>query len=166
MPDFKKPLISIRGLKKQFGSNEVLKNIDLDIHEGEVVVVIGPSGCGKSTLLRCINMLEKATSGTIEINGEILSEKDVNRLRTEVGMVFQRFNLFANMDVLRNLTLAPTEVLKESRETAESEAKHYLERVGMLDKINEKPSRLSGGQQQRVAIARALCMHPKAILFD
>ena len=159
--------IKIKNLKKSFGELEVLKGIDLSIAEREVVVIIGPSGSGKSTLLRCINFLEEPTGGTITVdNIPMNSEENINKVREEVGMVFQRFNLFPHMSVLDNITLAPMKVRKISREKAEMTAQELLDRVGLGDKANAFPNQLSGGQQQRVAIARALAMQPKVMLFD
>ncbi|MCQ2358723.1 MAG: amino acid ABC transporter ATP-binding protein [Phascolarctobacterium sp.] len=160
-------MIKLTNLHKYFGKLEVLKGIDLTIAEGEVLVIIGPSGCGKSTMLRCINYLEEPTDGTIEIDGMIVKgDEGINELRKEVGMVFQRFNLFPHMTVMENLTLAPINVRGISKAEAEETAKKYLTTVGMLEKANAYPEQLSGGQQQRVAIARALCMRPKVLLFD
>ncbi len=162
-----KEMIQIKDLHKSFGDLQVLKGIDLTIAEKEVVVIIGPSGSGKSTLLRCINYLEEPTSGTIVFDGIPLSgEANINEIRKEVGMVFQRFNLFPHMTVLQNLMLAPMKVRKISKTEAEETAHKYLKKVGMEEKANSYPDQLSGGQQQRVAIARALCMKPKALLFD
>jgi len=160
--------IEIRDLCKCFGELEVLKGIDFEVAEGEVVCVIGPSGSGKSTLLRCVNRLEEATSGTILIEGEDMTDPDadVDRLRTRIGMVFQQFNLFPHLSVLKNLTIAQTKVLKRSQKEAEEVARAVLERVGLSDKVDEYPIRLSGGQQQRVAIARSLAMNPDMMLFD
>jgi polar amino acid transport system ATP-binding protein len=160
--------IEIRDLHKYFGDLEVLKGIDFHVNEGEVVCVIGPSGSGKSTLLRCINRLEESTSGTILIEGEDITDPDadVDQLRTRIGMVFQQFNLFPHLDVMSNLTVAQVKVLKRGKKEAERIAFDVLERVGLLDKIDEYPIRLSGGQQQRVAIARALAMNPDMMLFD
>jgi len=162
------PAIDIRDLHKSFGRLEVLKGIDFEVAEREVVCVIGPSGSGKSTLLRCVNRLEEPTSGTILIEGEDITDPDadVDRLRTRIGMVFQQFNLFPHRDVLRNLTIAQTKVLKRSQDEANEVARAVMERVGLLDKIDEYPIRLSGGQQQSVAIARALAMNPDMMLFD
>jgi len=162
------PAIDIRDLHKSFDRLEVLKGIDFEVAEREVVCVIGPSGSGKSTLLRCVNRLEDPTSGTILIEGEDITDPDadVDRLRTRIGMVFQQFNLFPHLDVLRNLTIAQTKVLKRSEDEANEVARAVMERVGLLDKIDEYPIRLSGGQQQRVAIARALAMNPDMMLFD
>jgi polar amino acid transport system ATP-binding protein len=160
--------IEINDLHKYFGELEVLKGIDFEVAEGEVVCVIGPSGSGKSTLLRCVNRLEEPTSGTILIEGEDITDPDadVDALRTRIGMVFQQFNLFPHLDVLGNLTIAQVKVLNRSKQEAEQVAHDVLARVGLLDKIDEYPIRLSGGQQQRVAIARALCMNPDMMLFD
>ena len=160
-------MIKIKGLKKSFGDLQVLKGIDLEIAEREVVVIIGPSGSGKSTLLRCINFLEVPTEGTIEVDGiKMDSEENVNKVREEVGMVFQRFNLFPHMTVLDNITLAPMKVRGIERAKAEITAQELLDRVGLGDKASAYPNQLSGGQQQRVAIARALAMKPKVMLFD
>jgi polar amino acid transport system ATP-binding protein len=162
------PAIEIRGLHKYFGELEVLKGIDFDVADGEVVCVIGPSGSGKSTLLRCVNRLEEPTSGTILIEGDDIThpDADVDALRTRIGMVFQQFNLFPHINVLHNLTIAQIKVLKRSKSEAEIVAREVLERVGLSDKVDEFPIRLSGGQQQRVAIARALSMNPDMMLFD
>ena len=160
-------MIKIKNLKKSFGDLHVLKGIDLEIYEREVVVIIGPSGSGKSTLLRCINFLEEPTEGTIEVDGiKMDSDANVNKVREEVGMVFQRFNLFPHMTVLDNITLAPMKVRGIDREKAEMTAQELLDRVGLGDKSSAYPNQLSGGQQQRVAIARALAMKPKVMLFD
>jgi polar amino acid transport system ATP-binding protein len=160
--------IDVRQLHKYFGELEVLKGIDFNVDPGEVVCVIGPSGSGKSTLLRCVNRLEEPTSGTILIEGDDITDPDadVDALRTRIGMVFQQFNLFPHLTVLRNLTIAQRKVLKRSGEEADSIARAVLDRVGLSDKIDEYPIRLSGGQQQRVAIARALAMKPDMMLFD
>ena len=160
-------MIEIKGLKKSFGDLHVLKGIDLHIDEREVVVIIGPSGSGKSTLLRCINFLEEPTGGTITVDGIPLdSDANINKVREEVGMVFQRFNLFPHMTVLNNITLAPLKVRKMEKSRAEQTAQDLLDRVGLGDKADAYPNQLSGGQQQRVAIARALAMNPKVMLFD
>lgn len=162
-----KEMIVIKDLKKSFGDLHVLKGVNLTIAEKEVVVIIGPSGSGKSTLLRCINFLEEPTGGSIVIDGILLNgEANINEIRKEVGMVFQRFNLFPHMTVMQNLMLAPMKVRGVSKDEAEKTAHMYLKKVGMEDKANNYPDQLSGGQQQRVAIARALCMKPKALLFD
>lgn len=159
-------MISVRNLKKSFGSVEVLKGVNLDIAEKEVVVIIGPSGSGKSTLLRCINYLEEPTGGEIIVDGMKLGETDINKVRAEVGMVFQRFNLFPHMTVMDNITLAPMKVRGISREEAQDIAMALLAKVGLADRAAAYPEQLSGGQQQRVAIARALAMKPKVMLFD
>ncbi|MCR4706993.1 MAG: amino acid ABC transporter ATP-binding protein [Clostridiales bacterium] len=160
--------IHVSGLRKSFKDLEVLKGISLDVYEGEVVVIIGPSGSGKSTFLRCLNRLEKSTSGEVVLDGIRLTDPktDINRVRERVGMVFQHFNLFANMNVLRNLMLAPVDLKKSSRQDARMQALSMLERVGLADKASAFPHQLSGGQKQRVAIARALCMKPEVMLFD
>ena len=160
--------IHIEDLCKNFGHNEVLRGISTDIYEGEVVCVIGPSGSGKSTFLRCINRLETATSGEIIVDGYRISDKkiDINKVRENIGMVFQHFNLFANMNVLRNLMLAPVDLKKATKEEAQVTALKLLETVGLSDKAESYPSQLSGGQKQRVAIARALAMSPDIMLFD
>ncbi|MBS7306232.1 MAG: amino acid ABC transporter ATP-binding protein [Lachnospiraceae bacterium] len=155
-------------LKKSFGSLEVLKDINTDIYEGEVVVVLGPSGSGKSTFLRCINRLEDITSGDVIVDGINVSDKktDINKVRENVGMVFQHFNLFNNLDVMGNMILAPVETKKAKKAEAKENALKLLERVGLQDKVNAFPAQLSGGQKQRVAIARALAMNPDILLFD
>ena len=160
-------MIDIKDLRKSFDDHEVLKGINLHINPQEVVVIIGPSGSGKSTLLRCINMLEIPTSGRVVVDGiELNGEANINKARAEIGMVFQRFNLFPHMTVLENIVLAPMKVRKISREEAEQTAKQLLAQVGLADKAAAYPPQLSGGQQQRVAIARALAMNPKVMLFD
>lgn len=160
-------MISIKGIHKKFGKIHVLKGIDAHIQEKEVVVIIGPSGSGKSTLLRCINFLEEPTEGEIVVDGiSLTSESNINKVREEVGMVFQRFNLFPHMTVVENITLAPMQVRKLSKSEAEKTALALLEKVGLADKAQAYPEQLSGGQQQRVAIARALAMRPKIMLFD
>ncbi|WP_313993432.1 amino acid ABC transporter ATP-binding protein [uncultured Selenomonas sp.] len=160
-------MIEIKGLRKAFGTDEVLKGIDLSIAEKEVVVIIGPSGSGKSTLLRCMNHLEEPSAGEVIVDGITLSsEANINKVREEVGMVFQRFNLFPHMTVLENIMLAPTKVKHIARDEAEKTARELLARVGLAEKADAYPDNLSGGQQQRVAIARALAMHPKVMLFD
>ncbi|TMM24091.1 MAG: amino acid ABC transporter ATP-binding protein [Actinobacteria bacterium] len=158
----------LEGVHKSFGSFEVLRGVDLDVSEHEVVCLIGASGSGKSTLLRCVNLLERIDAGTILLNGEEITRRDVdvNAVRRRVGIVFQAFNLFPHMTVLRNVTLATTHVLHKSRAEAEAEATALLERFGLADKRGEYPDRLSGGQQQRVAIVRALAMQPELMLLD
>mgnify|MGYP000989166476 FL=1 len=160
-------MIELKDVRKSFGKNEVLKGINLQIDKGEVVVIIGPSGSGKSTVLRTMNYLEEPTSGHVIVDGMDLSDKNkLNAVRTEVGMVFQNFNLFPHMTVLDNLTLAPVNVRKTDKKEAQDIAMKLLERVGLADKAQMYPDSLSGGQKQRVAIARALAMRPKVMLFD
>lgn len=160
-------MIKLENVHKSFGKNEVLKGIDLHIKKGQVVVIIGPSGSGKSTVLRTMNYLEEPTSGKVIVDGMDLSDKSkLNQVRTEVGMVFQNFNLFPHMTVMENLTLAQTKVRKISNEEAKKIGQTLLDRVGLGDKANAYPDSLSGGQKQRVAIARALAMKPKVMLFD
>lgn len=161
-------MIEVDNLKKSFGENEVLKNINLNVEKQEVVVVIGPSGSGKSTLLRCINLLEPITSGHVRIEGaDIAGRKaDINKIRQDVGMVFQQFNLFPHMTVLNNIMLAPIKVKKMAKMQAEEKARELLGKVGLEDKADTYPDSLSGGQKQRIAIARALAMEPKMMLFD
>ena len=163
-----KALIQVRELRKQFGKQEVLKGITTEIKAGEVVCVIGPSGSGKSTFLRCLNRLEEPTSGQILFEGVDLCDKktDIDRVRQRMGMVFQQFNLFPNMNILKNLTLGPMELQKRSREEAEAYAMELLHKVGLAERANAYPQQLSGGQQQRIAIVRALCMRPDVMLFD
>ena len=159
-------IIEVKGLKKDFGALQVLKGVDVSIEENEVVCIIGPSGSGKSTFLRCLNRLEEITDGEILIDGVHLSKDNENEVRTEMGMVFQSFNLFPHMSVLDNVTIGPRKVRKVDRKEAEHKALELLSRVGLADKAHGYPSSLSGGQKQRVAIARALAMNPKIILFD
>ncbi|WP_027725580.1 amino acid ABC transporter ATP-binding protein [Tuberibacillus calidus] len=161
-------MIRVENLKKSFGDHEVLKDITVSIAEKEVVVVIGPSGSGKSTFLRCLNRLEEITSGHVYINGMDIADPkvNINKIREDVGMVFQLFNLFPHKSVLENIMLAPMKVKKVSKEVAEEKALRLLEKVGLKDKANVYPESLSGGQKQRVAIARALAMEPKVMLFD
>ena len=162
------PVIELKQVNKHFGDLHVLKDISLKVQKGEVVVIIGPSGSGKSTLCRTINRLETIDSGEILIDGVRMPEegKELAALRSQIGMVFQSFNLFSHMTVLDNMTLAPVDVLKKDRKKAREEAMQLLSRVGVGDQANKVPAQLSGGQQQRAAIARALAMHPKAMLFD
>ena len=159
-------MIKIDNLKKTYGKNEVLKGITTEIKEKEVIAIIGPSGSGKSTFLRCINRLEEPTAGTITVGGEEITDKNVMKVRENLGMVFQHFHLFPHKTVLENLTYAPIKVKGVAKETAIKTAEELLSKVGLYDKRNEYPNRLSGGQKQRVAIARALAMNPTAILFD
>ena len=160
--------IHVSHLKKNFDKLEVLKDISVDIYEGEVVVILGPSGSGKSTFLRCLNRLEDITDGQVVVDGHHMDAKDVdlNKVRENIGMVFQHFNLFNNLNVLDNLTLAPVELKKADKNSAKAQAMQMLEKVGLSDKAQAYPSQLSGGQKQRVAIARALCMNPDIMLFD
>ncbi len=163
-----KVLIRAEGVRKSFSGKEVLKGIDLDIHEGEVVVIIGPSGSGKSTFLRCLNLLEVPTGGHIYFKDVDITEKkvDIDLHRQKMGMVFQHFNLFPHMDILKNMTIGPVKLLKKSQDEAEKYAMTLLERVGLADRSHAYPSQLSGGQKQRIAIVRALCMQPEVMLFD
>ena len=161
-------LIKVSDLKKNFGSLEVLKGISTEIKKGEVVVVIGPSGSGKSTFLRCLNRLEEPTGGTIELDGVDITDKkvNINKYRERMGMVFQQFNLFNNLTILKNITLAPVKLGIMGKKEAEEKAMSLLNRVGLADKADAYPSQLSGGQKQRVAIVRALAMNPEVMLFD
>jgi polar amino acid transport system ATP-binding protein len=171
-------MVDIQNVKKRFGDLEVLKGVSLQVEQGEVVCIIGPSGSGKTTLLRCINFLEKYQEGRIYIDGELMGykerngklvaapEKEIARLRTETGMVFQQFNLFPHMTALRNVSFGPIKIRNISKKDAEQRALELLDRVGLSEKANAYPAQLSGGQQQRVAIARALAMEPKVMLFD
>lgn len=161
-------MIEVRNLKKSFGDNQVLKGIDIDIHKGEVVVVIGPSGSGKSTFLRCLNLLELPNEGSIVVEGETITDKnaDVNKIRQKMGMVFQQFNLFSNMNIMRNMCVAPITVKRAEKSKAQERALELLRRVGLEEKADSYPQQLSGGQKQRVAIARALAMDPDIMLFD
>ena len=163
-------IISVRGLTKHFngGDLQALRGVNADIHRGEVLVVIGPSGSGKSTFLRCLNLLELPTAGTITFEGVDITDPQVNINihRQKMGMVFQHFNLFPHMTVLRNMTIAPIQLLKMSKEEAEKKARALLERVNLADRADAYPSQLSGGQKQRIAIVRALCMQPEVMLFD
>ncbi len=162
-------MIKVEHIVKQFNDLKAVNDVSLEIHKGEIVCLIGPSGSGKSTVLRCINGLEKPENGQIYINGKLFDQKnkeEYNHLRSKMGFVFQHFNLFPNMTVLGNLTLAQIQVKKRSEEEARKIACQYLDRVGLLDKKDEYPNKLSGGQKQRVAIARSLCMNPEIMLFD
>ena len=160
--------ISVKGLKKNFGKLQVLKGMDVEIREGEVVCLIGPSGSGKSTFLRCLNRLEDITDGTVVVDGYQISDKsiDINKVRENIGMVFQHFNLFPHLSVLENITMAPVELKKMSKDEADKKAKELLKTVGLEEKADVYPAQLSGGQKQRVAIARALAMNPDIMLFD
>ena len=161
-------ILEIRNIKKTFGEHVVLNDISFDIRQGEVVVILGPSGCGKSTLLRCINGLEEIEEGEILFRGSVISGKirKHHEIRQKIGMVFQNYELFPHMTILKNITLAPQKVQGRSRQEAEKEAETLLKRIGLLDKKNAYPRQLSGGQRQRTAIVRALCMHPEIMLFD
>lgn len=161
-------IVRIKDLHKSYGDLEVLRGIDIDVHRGEVVVVLGPSGSGKSTMLRCVNLLEKPTSGQIIFEGSDITAKgvDINGVRAKLGMVFQQFNLFPHLSVKKNVMIAQQKVLKRSKEEAEQIAIQELKKVGLGDRVDFMPSQLSGGQQQRVAIARALAMNPHVMLFD
>jgi len=161
-------LFQVKNLGKSFGNNKVLDDISTEITQGEVVVIIGPSGSGKSTFLRCLNLLEEPTEGQILFEGIDITDKstNINIHRQKIGMVFQHFNLFPNMTILRNMTLAPMKLLKMSKEEAEQKAMELLKRVGLEEKANAYPQQLSGGQKQRIAIVRALCMNPEVMLFD
>ena len=161
-------MIEVKNLKKSFGNNQVLRGIDVEIHKGEVVVVIGPSGSGKSTFLRCLNLLEIPNEGSIVVEGENITDKkaDVNKIRQKMGMVFQQFNLFSNMNIMRNMCVAPITVKRAEKSKAQERALELLRRVGLEEKADSYPQQLSGGQKQRVAIARALAMDPDIMLFD
>ncbi|MBR4068379.1 MAG: amino acid ABC transporter ATP-binding protein [Clostridia bacterium] len=163
-------MISVKGLEKHFdgGNLKALRGVDADIKRGEVVVVIGPSGSGKSTFLRCLNLLETPTKGTVTVEGTDITNPrvNINKHREKMGMVFQHFNLFPHMTILRNMTLAPMKILKKSKAEAEQKAMELLKRVGLAERANAYPSQLSGGQKQRIAIVRALCMEPQVMLFD
>ncbi len=160
--------ISVKGLRKCFGELEVLKDMNVDVHEGEVVCLIGPSGSGKSTFLRCLNRLEEANGGEIMIDGQHITDKklNINKVRENIGMVFQHFNLFSNLTILKNITLAPVELKLMNKEEAKGKAMELLKRVGLEDKADAYPRQLSGGQKQRCAIARSLAMSPDIMLFD
>ena len=162
------PLIRVQELGKSFGSIDVLKGITVDIHKGDVVFVVGPSGSGKSTFLRCLNLLEEPTSGHIFFEGTDITDSrtDIDKHRQKMGMVFQQFNLFPHMDIMKNLTIAPMKLQGKGQKEAEEEAMGLLERVGLADRAHAYPSQLSGGQKQRIAIVRALCMKPDVMLFD
>ena len=162
------PLIRVAGLKKHFGDLKALDGIDLELNKGEVTVIVGPSGSGKSTLLRSLNLLERPTEGEIYFEGVNIMDPgtNINLHRQKMGMVFQHFNLFPHMTILRNMTLAPIKLLKKTRQEAETQALNLLERVGLKDRADAYPSQLSGGQKQRIAIVRALCMEPDVMLFD
>ena len=164
----REPLIQVQNLGKSFGKIDVLKDITVDIYKGDVVFVVGPSGSGKSTFLRCLNRLEEPTKGHIYFEGTDITDPktDIDKHRQRMGMVFQQFNLFPHMDIMKNLTLAPMKLQGKSQQEAEAEAMRLLERVGLADRAHAYPSQLSGGQKQRIAIVRALCMKPDVMLFD
>ncbi|HJJ75416.1 MAG TPA: amino acid ABC transporter ATP-binding protein [Methanocorpusculum sp.] len=168
MPANGKVLIEVKGLRKAFGDNEVLKGIDTTVYEGEVIAIVGPSGCGKSTFLRSLNLLEVPTGGQILFEGVDITDKSVNinKMREKIGMVFQQFNLFPNMTVKENIMLAPVRLKIMSKEEASKKADELLKRIGLLDKADARPQQLSGGQQQRIAIIRSLAMNPDVMLFD
>ena len=161
-------ILKIEHLKKEYGGLHVLDDINLDVHQGEVIVIVGPSGCGKSTLLRCINALEEIQGGSITLHGKEIKKgsPSVTERRQKIGMVFQSYELFPHLSVIDNITLAPVKVQKRKKEEVKQEAMQLLERVGLGDKADSYPRQLSGGQKQRVAIVRALCMHPEILLFD
>lgn len=159
-------LLQVKNLVKEYGGTRILDGVNLDIAQGEVVVVVGPSGCGKSTLLRCINALEPIQSGQVLLEGKVVGKEHLEKLRQKIGMVFQSYDLFPHLRVLDNITIAPTKVQKRKKEEVQAEAEELLSRVGLGDKANSYPRQLSGGQKQRVAIVRALCMHPEILLFD
>lgn len=165
MPEHKN-IISVRGLKKSFGANKVLNGIDFDLYEGEKVVILGPSGSGKSTFLRCINRLEEPTSGEVFFENNLITDKNIQKMRAKIGMVFQHFNLISNLTVMENLTLAPVKLHKISADEAEVKARKLLKHIGLSSKADAFPASLSGGQKQRVAIIRALMMEPSVLLFD
>lgn len=159
-------LLQVKNLVKEYGGTRILDGVNLDIAQGEVVVVVGPSGCGKSTLLRCINALEPIQGGQVLLEGKVVGKDHLEELRQKIGMVFQSYDLFPHLRVLDNITIAPTKVQKRKKEEVQAEAEELLSRVGLGDKANSYPRQLSGGQKQRVAIVRALCMHPEILLFD
>ena len=159
-------LLQVKNLVKEYGGTRILDGVNLDIAQGEVVVVVGPSGCGKSTLLRCINALEPIQGGQVLLEGKVVGKEHLEELRQKIGMVFQSYDLFPHLRVLDNITIAPTKVQKRKKEEVQAEAEELLSRVGLGDKANSYPRQLSGGQKQRVAIVRALCMHPEILLFD
>ena len=156
----------IKDLKMQFGKNKVLRGIDFELHEGERVVVLGPSGSGKSTFLRCINRMEEPTSGTVMFDGTVITDKNVRKMRRDIGMVFQHFNLISNMTVMENLVLAPVKLKVMKRDKAEKRAKELLRHIGLSNKADAYPASLSGGQKQRIAIIRAMMLSPEVLLFD
>ena len=159
-------MIAVKNLQKSFGGLKVLDGIDLDVEQGDVIVLVGPSGCGKSTFLRCLTHLEEPTGGQIFLDGKEVKDRDIDQVRSKMGMVFQHFNLFPHMTVKKNITLAPVLLKKKTQAEADKQAMELLERIGLADKANEYPNMLSGGQKQRIAIVRALAMDPEVLLFD
>ena len=159
-------MIDVKGLQKNYGGLQVLKGVDLTINKGDCVVLVGPSGCGKSTFLRCLNRLEEPDGGHVIFNGKEVTDHDIDHVRQKMGMVFQHFNLFANLSIINNITLAPVKLKLMTKEEAEAKAEGLLKKVGLLDKAYNYPSQLSGGQKQRIAIARSLAMNPDVMLFD
>ncbi|HJD21566.1 MAG TPA: amino acid ABC transporter ATP-binding protein, partial [Candidatus Gemmiger faecigallinarum] len=159
-------MIDVKGLRKSYDGVEVLKGVDLTIHKGDVVCLVGPSGCGKSTFLRCLNRLEEPDAGTVTLEGQEITDRDIDAMRARMGMVFQHFNLFPNLTVRRNITLAPVHLKRMTQAEADAKAMELLERIGLADKADAYPNMLSGGQKQRIAIVRALAMNPEVLLFD
>ncbi len=159
-------MIDVKGLRKSYDGVEVLKGVDLTIHKGDVVCLVGPSGCGKSTFLRCLNRLEEPDAGTVTLEGQEITDRDIDAMRTRMGMVFQHFNLFPHLTVRRNITLAPVHLKRMTQAEADAKAMELLERIGLADKADAYPNMLSGGQKQRIAIVRALAMNPEVLLFD
>ena len=159
-------MIAVKNLQKSFGGLNVLDGIDLDVEQGDVIVLVGPSGCGKSTFLRCLTLLEEPTGGQIFLDGKEVKDRDIDQVRSKMGMVFQHFNLFPHMTVKKNITLAPVLLKKKTQAEADKQAMELLERIGLADKADEYPNMLSGGQKQRIAIVRALAMDPEVLLFD
>ena len=159
-------MIDVKGLRKSYDGVEVLKGVDLTIHNGDVVCLVGPSGCGKSTFLRCLNRLEEPDAGTVTLEGQEITDRDIDAMRARMGMVFQHFNLFPHLTVRRNITLAPVHLKRMTQAEADAKAMELLERIGLADKADAYPNMLSGGQKQRIAIVRALAMNPEVLLFD
>ena len=159
-------MIDVKGLRKSYDGVEVLKGVDLTIHKGDVVCLVGPSGCGKSTFLRCLNRLEEPDAGTVTLEGQEITDRDIDAMRAKMGMVFQHFNLFPHLTVRRNITLAPVHLKRMTQAEADAKAMELLERIGLADKADAYPNMLSGGQKQRIAIVRALAMNPEVLLFD
>ena len=159
-------MIDVKGLRKSYDGVEVLKGVDLTIHKGDVVCLVGPSGCGKSTFLRCLNRLEEPDAGTVTLEGQEITDRDIDAMRARMGMVFQHFNLFPHLTVRHNITLAPVHLKRMTQAEADAKAMELLERIGLADKADAYPNMLSGGQKQRIAIVRALAMNPEVLLFD